>query len=99
VRKRSKRLRYAIRSVSAASGFDFGSKLDAVLATAEDIQDALGAHRDSVMFQEFVATTAREAHRSGANTFAYGVLHQAEAPRQDTAAAAYKEAAERLRQG
>ncbi len=99
VRKRSKRLRYAIRSVSAASGFDFGSKLNAVLATAEDIQDALGAHRDSVMFQEFVATTAREAHRSGANTFAYGVLHQAEAPRQDTAAAAYKEAAERLRQG
>ncbi|MBJ2122346.1 CHAD domain-containing protein [Arthrobacter sp. MSA 4-2] len=99
VRKRSKRLRYAIRSVSAATGFDFGSKLDAVLATAEDIQDALGVHRDSITFQEFVAATAREAHRSGANTFAYGVLHQAEAPRQEAAAAAYREAAERLRQG
>ncbi|TDK24106.1 CHAD domain-containing protein [Arthrobacter crusticola] len=99
VRKRSKRLRYAIRSVSAVTGFDFGSKLDAVLATAEDIQDALGVHRDSNMFQEFVATTAREAHRSGANTFAYGALHQAEAARQEAAAAAYREAAERLRQG
>ncbi|CAA9276772.1 MAG: hypothetical protein AVDCRST_MAG83-3770 [uncultured Arthrobacter sp.] len=99
VRKRSKRLRYAIRSVSAATGFDFGRKLEAVLTTAEDIQDALGVHRDSIMFQEFVATTARGAHRSGANTFSYGVLHQAEAPRQDAAAAAYREAAERLRRG
>jgi CHAD domain-containing protein len=99
VRKRSKRLRYAIRSVSAATGFDFGSKLDAVLATAEDIQDALGVHRDSGMFQEFVARTAREAHRSGANVFGYGVLHQAEAPRREAAAEAYREAAERLRQG
>ncbi|WP_159619826.1 CHAD domain-containing protein [Arthrobacter zhaoguopingii] len=99
VRKRSKRLRYAIRSVSTATGFDFGSKLAAVLATAEDIQDALGVHRDSVMFQEFVTRTARAAHRSGENTFAYGVLHQAEASRQEMAAEAYREAAERLRQG
>ncbi|RJT96900.1 CHAD domain-containing protein [Arthrobacter frigidicola] len=99
VRKRSKRLRYAIRSICAATGFDFGSKFEAVLATAEDIQDALGIHRDSVMFQEFVTRTARAAHRSGENTFAYGVLHQAEASRQEAAAAVYWEAAERLRQG
>ncbi|MHA7264349.1 CYTH and CHAD domain-containing protein [Arthrobacter sp. TMN-37] len=97
VRKRSKRLRYAIRSVSAAAGFDFGKKLEAALVTAEEVQDALGVHRDSVLFQEHVARTAREAHRSGSNTFAYGVLHQAEVPRQEAASAAYREAAERLR--
>ncbi len=96
VRKRSKRLRYAIRSVSTTTGFDFGKKLDAVMAFSEDIQDALGAHRDSVLFQQYLVRTAREAHRSGANTFAYGILYQAEVPLQEAADAAYREAAGRL---
>ncbi len=97
VRKRSKRLRYAIRSVASAAGFDFGKKLGAAMAFSEDIQDALGAHRDSVLFQHYLEKTAREAHRSGANTFAYGVLHQAEVPHQAAAEEAYRKAARRLR--
>jgi CHAD domain-containing protein len=97
VRKRSKRLRYAIRSVANTTGLDFGKKLGAAMAFSEDIQDALGAHRDSVLFQHYLAKTAREAHRSGANTFAYGVLHQAELQRQAAAEEAYHRAARRLR--
>jgi CHAD domain-containing protein len=97
VRKRSKRLRYAIRSVSTTTRFDFGKKLESAMASSEDIQDALGAHRDSVLFQHYLEKTAREAHRAGANTFAYGVLHQAEVPRQAAAEEAYRKATRRLR--
>ncbi len=78
VRKRSKRLRYAIRSVEGASGFAFGGQVGKSMKSSEKIQDILGTHRDSVLFQEYLLKASRAARRAGENTFAYGVLHEAE---------------------
>ena len=78
VRKRSKQLRYAIRSVEGASGFTFGGQVGKSMKSSEKIQDTLGTHRDSVLFQQYLLKASRAARRAGENTFAYGVLHEAE---------------------
>ncbi|GAA1116840.1 CYTH and CHAD domain-containing protein [Arthrobacter flavus] len=79
VRKRSKRLRYAIRSVEGSSGFTFGGQVGKSMKSSETIQNILGTHRDSVLFQEFLLKASRAGRRAGETTFAYGVLHEAEA--------------------
>ncbi|MHA7155576.1 CYTH and CHAD domain-containing protein [Arthrobacter sp. TMN-50] len=78
VRKKSKRLRYAIRSVDGASGFSFGARVGKSLKSSEKIQEILGTHRDSVLFQQYLLKASRAAHRAGDNTFAYGVLYESE---------------------
>ncbi len=78
VRKEAKRLRYAVDAVQEATGLDLGAELVSRMATAEQLQEVLGDHRDSVMFQEHVLATSRRAARKGEDTFGYGVLFAAE---------------------
>ncbi len=96
VRKRSKRLRYAIKSVEGASGFGFAAKVGKTMKSSEKIQDALGVHRDSVLFQQYLVKTSRAARRAGENTFAYGVLHEAEYSIQDTAETEFRKRIEKI---
>ncbi|GAA1116222.1 CYTH and CHAD domain-containing protein [Citricoccus alkalitolerans] len=78
VRKEAKRLRYAVKAVQDAAGLDFGDELVARMKTAKKLQEALGDHRDSVMFQEHVLATSKVAARKDEDTFGYGVLFAAE---------------------
>lgn len=78
VRKEAKRLRYAVKAVQEATGLDLGTELVARMKTAKRLQEALGDHRDSVMFQEHVLATSRTAAAKGEDTFGYGVLFAAE---------------------
>lgn len=78
VRKEAKRLRYAVKAVQDATGLDLGSHLVARMKTAKKLQEALGEHRDSIMFQEHVLHTAKKAAKAGEDTFGYGVLYAAE---------------------
>jgi CHAD domain-containing protein len=78
VRKEAKRLRYAVKAVQDATGLDLGAHLVARMKTAKKLQEALGEHRDSIMFQEHVLSTAKKAAKAGEDTFGYGVLFAAE---------------------
>ncbi|HRO94547.1 CYTH and CHAD domain-containing protein [Citricoccus sp.] len=78
VRKEAKRLRYAVKAVQDATGLDLGAHLVARMKTAKKLQEALGEHRDSIMFQEHVLQTAKKAAKAGEDTFGYGVLFAAE---------------------
>lgn len=78
VRKEAKRLRYAVKAVQDATGLDLGAELVARMKTAKKLQEALGEHRDSVMFQEHVLATSEVAARKREDTFGYGVLFAAE---------------------
>ncbi|MFC7403176.1 CHAD domain-containing protein [Citricoccus sp. GCM10030269] len=78
VRKEAKRLRYAVKAVQDATGLDLGAELVDRMKTAKKLQDVLGEHRDSVMFQEHVAETAKVAGRKGEDTFGYGLLFATE---------------------
>jgi CHAD domain-containing protein len=78
VRKEAKRLRYAVKAVQDATGLDLGAHLVARMKTAKKLQEALGEHRDSIMFQEHVLATRKAAARAGEDTFGYGILFAAE---------------------
>ncbi|NUL44201.1 CYTH and CHAD domain-containing protein [Cellulosimicrobium funkei] len=78
VRKEAKRLRYSVKAVQDATGLDLGADLVARMKTAKKLQEVLGDHRDSVMFQDHVLATSKVAARKGENTFGYGVLFAAE---------------------
>lgn len=80
VRKEAKRLRYAVTAVRDAAGLEWGTELVERMKAAKKLQEALGIHRDSIMFQEHVLTTARRAEKRGEDTFGYGILYAAELP-------------------
>lgn len=63
VRKEAKRLRYAVKAVGEATGMDLGAELDTAMTRAKKLQSSLGTHRDSVMFQEHVLCTSRQAKK------------------------------------
>ena len=99
VRKEAKRLRYAVKAVQDATGLDLGAELVARMKTAKKLQEALGEHRDSVMFQEHVLTTSKVAARKGEDTFGYGVLFAAEFALQARTEAAAERLVEKLAHG
>lgn len=80
VRKEAKRLRYAVTAVRDAAGLEWGAELVDRMKAAKKLQEALGIHRDSIMFQEHVLATARRAEKRGEDTFGYGILYAAELP-------------------
>lgn len=80
VRKEAKRLRYAVTAVRDSAGLEWGTDLIGRMKTAKKLQESLGIHRDSIMFQEHVVATARRAEKRGEDTFGYGVLYAAELP-------------------
>lgn len=72
VRKRAKRLRYA----AEASAPIFGKPATVLARAAEEIQESLGDHHDSVVTRDLLRQLA--ADDAGANAFTYGRLHALE---------------------
>jgi CHAD domain-containing protein len=74
VRKAAKRLRYAAESAVPVLG-DAASTL---ASGAEEVQEVLGEHQDSVVARELLRKLAIEVHLDGGNAFTFGRLHAAE---------------------
>jgi CHAD domain-containing protein len=74
VRKAAKRARYAGESVAPR----YGPKASGWAARMEAIQEALGAHQDTVVIRAELVGLAHEAHQHGELTFTYGRLHALE---------------------
>lgn len=74
VRKAAKRLRYAAESAAPA----FGDPATALAAAAEDLQEVLGEHQDSVVARQVLRDMAARFFLDGENTFSIGRLHARE---------------------
>ncbi|WP_226760146.1 CYTH and CHAD domain-containing protein [Arthrobacter sp. SO3] len=72
VRKSAKRLRYTAESSAPI----FGKRATTLARAAEEIQESLGDHHDSVVTRELLRKLAAED--AGANAFTYGRLHALE---------------------
>ncbi len=92
-RKRAKKLRYAAEALELA----FGDRADALASAAEDVQEILGAHQDSVVARQELANLAGRAFLDGENTFSLGRLHAAEQWRAQAAEAHFADAWTKLR--
>ncbi|GAA1149769.1 CYTH and CHAD domain-containing protein [Kribbella jejuensis] len=85
VRKAAKRLRYAAEFAVPVLGDDATQ-----LATrAEEVQEILGEHQDSVVSRTLLHTLALEVFAEGGNPFTYGRLHAAEEARGNTSREAF----------
>lgn len=85
-RKAAKRARYAVEAVLPL----LGDKGGGTAALAEQVQDALGAHRDTLLTRSLLRELGVRAHLDGDNGFTFGRLHALEEARGDAAAAAYR---------
>ena len=77
VRKAAKRLRYAAESAVPVRG----DEASALATRAEEVQEVLGEHQDSVVSRQLLHQLALEVYQEGGNTFTYGLLHATEAAR------------------
>jgi CHAD domain-containing protein len=75
-RTAARRLRLAAEFSAEGPAGVLGSHAGKVAEAAEELQDALGAHRDASLFAEYVLLTARRADAAGESSFTYGVLYQ-----------------------
>ncbi len=75
-RKAARRLRYAAEFSTAGAAGVLGESTERLGDVAEELQDALGWHRDASLFAEFVLLTSRRAEAAGEGSFTYGVLYQ-----------------------
>lgn len=90
-RKAARRLRYALEADRPRSGSGRGRA-----RRAEAVQDALGEHRDALAAVRTVREVAAFAHRSGEDSFGYGVLATLEVARAEDALRRFRRAARRL---
>ncbi|MGY4768937.1 CYTH and CHAD domain-containing protein [Kribbella sp. CWNU-51] len=74
VRKAAKRLRYAAESAAPV----LGDEAAGLAARAEEVQEVLGEHQDSVVSRDLLRQLAIEVHLDGGNSFTFGRLHAAE---------------------
>ncbi|MEI8408061.1 MULTISPECIES: CYTH and CHAD domain-containing protein [unclassified Kribbella] len=74
VRKAAKRLRYAAESAVPV----LGDEATNLAARAEELQEVLGAHQDSVVSRDLLRQLAVQVHLDGGNAFTFGRLHAAE---------------------
>ncbi len=74
IRKASKRLRYAGESVAPA----FGDRATALAERAEQLQEVLGEHQDSVVARGALRELGVRLHLDGDNAFTLGRLHALE---------------------
>jgi CHAD domain-containing protein len=85
VRKAAKRLRYAAESAVPV----LGDKASALAARAEEVQEVLGEHQDSVVSRDLLRTLALQVYAEGGNAFTYGRLHAVEESRGNTSRQAF----------
>lgn len=81
-RKKAKRLRYAAELAVPALG-EPAAKL---ASAAEEVQEALGEHQDTVMSRRFLREQGARTHLDGMNGFTLGRLHAIEEARAAAAA-------------
>ena len=91
-RKAAKRARYAVEAALPL----LGEKAARTAAVAEAVQDALGAHRDTLLTRSMLRELGVQAHLSGENGFTFGRLHALEERR---AAELVREYAEMVGEG
>jgi CHAD domain-containing protein len=77
VRKSAKRLRYAAEAAAAIHG----KRARRLARAAEQIQQVLGEHQDSLVTRELLRDLGARAPSEGANGFSYGRLHAIEEQR------------------
>jgi len=87
VRKAAKRLRYAAESAEPV----LGAEASDLVSRAEQIQEVLGDHQDSVVARDLLRQLAVQVHLSGGNAFTFGRLHAAEEQRSDNSLKAFLE--------
>ncbi|MES2094631.1 MAG: CYTH and CHAD domain-containing protein [Actinomycetota bacterium] len=92
VRKEAKRVRYAAVLISPLR--PKRTKRLAKIATA--VQDALGAHQDSVVARQALLRLSAEAENAGEATFSYGRLHAIEQSRGEDSEADYERILRRI---
>jgi CHAD domain-containing protein len=80
-RKKAKRLRYAAESAIPVHG----AAAVRLARAAEAVQEALGAHQDTVVARARLRSIAMTAHLDGENAFTFGRLHALEQWRADRA--------------
>lgn len=72
-RKAAKRARYVVEAIEAAD-VSHSSSLHRAAGRAENVHDAVGAHRDLALFVADLPFTAARATADGENAYVYGVL-------------------------
>jgi CHAD domain-containing protein len=87
VRKAAKRLRYAAESAEPV----LGSYATDLAARAEQVQEVLGDHQDSVVARDLLRELAVQVYLDGGNAFTFGRLHAAEEHRGETSHQAFLE--------
>ena len=92
VRKKAKRLRYAAESSTPV----LGKRGKRLAKSAKAIQDALGAHQDTVASRAWLEGLASRAHGDAAVAFGAGRLHAREEQRADAAERGYDKALRQL---
>ncbi|MEU4193105.1 CYTH and CHAD domain-containing protein [Kribbella sp. NPDC026611] len=85
VRKSAKRLRYAGESALPV----LGSEAKDLATRAEEVQEVLGEHQDSVVSRDLLRDLAVQVHLDGGNAFTFGRLHAAEEHRGHTSRKAF----------
>jgi CHAD domain-containing protein len=80
VRKAAKRLRYAAESAVPVLGDEASTLAD----RAEQVQEILGEHQDSVVSRDLLHHLALEVFADGGNPFTFGRLHATEEARGNT---------------
>lgn len=85
IRKAAKRVRYAGELAEPA----LGRSARALVAAAEELQETLGDHQDSVVIRQTLRAIGVRMHLDGENTFTLGRLHALEQVRADAAEAAF----------
>nr|WP_300047204.1 CHAD domain-containing protein [uncultured Nocardioides sp.] len=76
-RKKAKRLRYAAELAVPA----LGEPAEGLASAAEEVQEALGEHQDTVMSRRFLRELGARMHLDGLNGFTLGRLHAIEEAR------------------
>ena len=76
-RKKAKRLRYAAELAVPA----LGEPAEELASAAEEVQEALGEHQDTVMSRRFLRGLGARTHLAGMNGFTLGRLHAIEEAR------------------
>ena len=71
VRKAAKRARYAGEAVRPV----FGKRAERLASAAEEVQELLGDHQDTVVLRVRLRSLAVQAHLAGENGFTFGRLH------------------------
>ena len=85
IRKAAKRVRYAAEVAVPT----FGRPATRLAATAEEIQELLGEHQDSVVLRKTLRAIGIRMHLDGDNPFTIGRLHALQQARTDRAEARF----------